>query len=54
MFKLGQRINPNALLVLNYNLKTLRLTPAEPKSGTAYAMPKDWNAIKSSTQPLNK
>jgi hypothetical protein len=54
MFKLGQRINPNALLVLNYNLKTLRLAPAEPKTGTAYAMPQDWKAIKSQTQPLTK
>ena len=54
MFKLGQRINPNALLVLNYNLKTLRLAPAEPKTGTAYAMPQDWKAIKSQTQQLSK
>ena len=54
MFKLGQRINPNALLVLNYNLKTLKQTTPDPKSGSAYVMPKDWQSIKSSTQPLTK
>ena len=54
MFKLGQRLNPNLVLALNYNLKTLRLAPAEPKTGTAYAMPQDWKAIKSQTQPLTK
>ena len=54
MFQLGLRVNPNALLVLKYNLKTMRLAPAEPKTGIAYAMPKDWKAIKSQTQPLTK